>query len=821
MLHRSMNMPCFPGLAQTRAVSDATTCLPHTGLKNMPVTEPAPPIVETSTKPEAAAAFPELNPVVYARYMRAARALFGKLGVRMRVGGNRQHLHDGDIFLFNHFTRFETLYPPPLLLHETGAVARSVAHHGLFNVTPALTRFLNDTGVLPNNAEGLLPYLAAEILRGRKVVIFPEGGLVKDKRVFGNRGEWGVYSGSTGTFRKHHRGAAALALMLDVFKYAINDAASRGDEAMVEKWATELGLGEGSMGRKALLETCAKPTRIVPSTITFFPIRTGPNLLTKALETFGAPLNDQARDEIAIESNLMFKKTDMDLHIGEPLMTGFDPSRGHALLIRHAFGHVRHLGELFALRQDGTNWLSRVLQQMLDKQTDKMRDRYMRALYAGLTVNMNHLVAVLVQHLHAENRLSLPADVFHRTIYLAVKRLQNQKGSNLHCSLTRPAQYAGLQEGKAKTFKGFMKALTAAKLIKLKYTPDGPAYVLSHRLEDVQGQHEIRSENPVAMHANEAAPLPLVRLAVLAALKDVESLAPHALDAAMAAHLWDDEIRMFKLARSNFSDALLAQGPSDPEAGRPYLLLPVKKPVGATLLIHGLGGTPGQMRPLAEQLLAKGHAVLAMRLPGHGSAPHDMYGYKVADWMDSAGRNLSILRGHVAPETPLHVVGYSTGALVAMALAQTHPEIVRIAALAPALQLVNRLRHLLRPALCVNRLVGSAFGWLVPPLRHGLIPWFRLQAGPENSYRHIPLPSIRQLEKLAGYVRGGMAPSAALLLVHGTADATTSAAATSELFTRWNTGTLKLLDGVAHGLFDPGNEAVLEDVIEFIHAKKQ
>jgi carboxylesterase len=226
------------------------------------------------------------------------------------------------------------------------------------------------------------------------------------------------------------------------------------------------------------------------------------------------------------------------------------------------------------------------------------------------------------------------------------------------------------------------------------------------------------------------------------------------------------------------------------------------------------------MRPLADKLLAKGHAVLALRLPGHGSAPHDMYGYKVTDWMDSAVRNLNILTGHVAPGTPVNVVGYSTGGLIALALTQIRPEIARVAALAPALQLVNWQRHLLRPALLINRLVSSIFGWWIPPVSHGLVPWFKLQAGPESSYRRIPLPAIRQLEKLAGHVSGGMVPAAALLLMHGTADTTTSASATSTLFSRWNTGTLKLLDGVPHGLLDPEHADVLDDVVEFIHAKK-
>ena len=55
---------------------------------------------------------------------------------------------------------------------------------------------MHGVGVVPNNEPGLLAFLAAEILRGRKVSVFPEGGMVKDRRILdenGNRidrGEW-------------------------------------------------------------------------------------------------------------------------------------------------------------------------------------------------------------------------------------------------------------------------------------------------------------------------------------------------------------------------------------------------------------------------------------------------------------------------------------------------------------------------------------------------------------------------------------------------------------------------------------------------------
>jgi len=48
--------------------------------------------------------------------------------------------------------------------------------------------------VFPHNHPRLFPLLAAQVLRGRKVIIFPEGGMVKDRRVMDNQGHYNIYS---------------------------------------------------------------------------------------------------------------------------------------------------------------------------------------------------------------------------------------------------------------------------------------------------------------------------------------------------------------------------------------------------------------------------------------------------------------------------------------------------------------------------------------------------------------------------------------------------------------------------------------------------
>ena len=99
----------------------------------------------------------------------------------------------GDIFLFNHFARFETFIPQYLIYQETGAQCRSVASKDFFVEGSAFSNYLLSVGAVPNDHPRLLPFLAEEILRGRKVIVFPEGGMVKDRRVMDSAGHYSIY----------------------------------------------------------------------------------------------------------------------------------------------------------------------------------------------------------------------------------------------------------------------------------------------------------------------------------------------------------------------------------------------------------------------------------------------------------------------------------------------------------------------------------------------------------------------------------------------------------------------------------------------------
>lgn len=103
------------------------------------------------------------------------------------------------------------------------------------------------------------------------------------------------------------------------------------------------------------------------------------------------------------------------------------------------------------------------------------------------------------------------------------------------------------------------------------------------------------------------------------------------------------------------------------------------------LLIHGLCGTPVEMRYVAHGLARAGYTVHCPLIAGHGGSEDDIKATTWQDWLASAEAALNELR----QECDVVICsGLSTGALLSLMLAAKHPGKVQgIAPLAPTLWL--------------------------------------------------------------------------------------------------------------------------------------
>ncbi len=101
-----------------------------------------------------------------------------------------------------------------------------------------------------------------------------------------------------------------------------------------------------------------------------------------------------------------------------------------------------------------------------------------------------------------------------------------------------------------------------------------------------------------------------------------------------------------------------------PDWNRSYELS-VEKPVGGVLLLHGMSDSPYSFRALGKAVNQRGYQVVGLRLPGHGTVPS---GLKHVTWQDMAAA-VELAMHHLKNSLgskPIHVVGYSTGAPLAL-----------------------------------------------------------------------------------------------------------------------------------------------------------
>ncbi len=675
----------------------------------------------------------DINESTYDWCVRAFHIIHDTLGLNIKVHGDTEATRHGDIFIFNHFARFETVIPPYIIHRATGAYCRSVADHALFEGNERLASFLRSVGATPNDIPGLLPFLAAEILRGRKVIFFPEGGMVKDRRVMDDAGQYNIYSRTAQERRKHHKGAAILALTLDIFKWRIRSVNERGDEKRIARWVKALHLPSAEV----LLSAVAKPTLVVPGTITFYPLRINENAVSRSAELLSKGLRKQFLEELVVEGNLLFKNTDMDIRFTEPLSSQKKWRWWERKLLERYFAKISSLEELFDLREQKTqDWADKILAKCIARETNRIRDLSMKALYTGITVNLSHLASYLIYHLVNRSHMSIDVETFNKTLYLALKNLQASTHVSLHRSLYWPDRYRGLIEGQCAELDRFLATAKTAGLVDRN---EKSYHFLSPLLENFTFD-EVRLANPVLVYANEVAPLQVVRATVDKAFID----APHVSEQDIASYLFDDELRAHDWNKRNYQAPQYAEINARETAtqdGAPYLLLAKKQNRIGVLLVHGLLATPAEWQNYAQHLCARGQAVMGIRLAGHGTSPWDLHERKWSDWRDSIARGYRILSAFCER---IVMIGFSTGGALSLLYAAQWPQhLYGVAAINTPIEFRNRKMAYVPLIHGLNKLAN----WL--PMIDDVIPFRENNSEhPLINYRSVPIPALYEMRAL-------------------------------------------------------------------------
>ncbi|MDG4718732.1 MULTISPECIES: alpha/beta fold hydrolase [Thalassospira] len=670
--------------------------------------------------------------------IRAMTALRANIDINIKMHGPRDHLAQGDIFMFNHFARFETFIPQFLIALETGVYCRSIASGEFFVQDNSFSRYLRALGGVPNDYERLLPFLAEEILRGGKVVVFPEGGMVKDRRVLSDdrphpkRPDYSIYSRSADTRRAHHTGAALLGLCIDGFKIGLSTLIEKGQRDELARWANILERDEDD-----LRATLAKPTLMFPANITFHPLRVDQNLLARAADMFTGGLSPKMAEELIIEGNLMFKKTDMDIRLGDPVDPRMQFNWLDRRMLARRVAQADCIDDLFTPARDLEKITDRVTQYSLTRHIRPLRDHCMAVMYSNLTINVSHLASRLIMMWLADGVTEVDISHFDRTLYLAIKNIQQAEDVHLHRGMKNPADYIGIFELNCPQIRFFIDSAVQLGLIERRDSK----YCFLPKLQEQAGFDQIRMDNPIMVYANEMAPIHAAWQALERARVEVDHLSP--ID--IARRRFDDEVRAWSWNRAKFKDpkydAINEQETATADS-RPYLMLPNGQTRFAcgVLLVHGFLASPAELHELGEKLSALGYAVMGVRLAGHGTSPHELQKRKWTDWLASVRRGYEILEPFCEQ---VIIVGFSTGGALSAILAADKPE--KLAGLVLAgTPLKFRNKNLMFVPLLYG--ANKLMGWM--PSAQELLSFRPNESEhPDINYRNIPIGGLHQLRQ--------------------------------------------------------------------------
>jgi len=190
----------------------------------------------------------------------------------------------------------------------------------------------------------------------------------------------------------------------------------------------------------------------------------------------------------------------------------------------------------------------------------------------------------------------------------------------------------------------------------------------------------------------------------------------------------------------------------------------------AALCLHGLTGTPYEVRPLGEALAASGIRAVGPWNPGHDSTPADLAATTHGQWVEAAREHFRKLR---ARHERVFIVGMSMGGLLALTLA-AEEEVDGLVVVGTPLRLsrsvslsVPLVKHV-RPFL--QKSGGSDIRDDAARARH-------------PGYNQMPLASVHELLHLQRRVKSGLERvSAPILVAHGALDRTANPANAQEIF---------------------------------------
>ncbi|MBR9985461.1 MAG: alpha/beta hydrolase [Desulfosarcina sp.] len=631
------------------------------------------------------------------------------LAIKTIAGLTRAHLniHDAEniphgptIFAVNHFTRIETFLLPYHLHRLTGKPVWALAAPELF--VGKFGRYLEQLGAVSTQSPDRDRLMVKTLLTAEACwIVFPEGRMVKSKKIM-EKGRYMIsYAGG-----KHppHTGAATLALRTEFYRQRIADAARCNPEEAQRLVARFELASVDSVSRQ--------PTRIVPVNLTYYPLRARENALSRLAGRMVEELPERVAEEIMTEGAMLLSGVDIDMRFGEPIEIKKNLSCQKIQCDIRSSAPIA-FDDAIPSRKFMRHEALKIMQQ------------YMAAIYRMTTVNHDHLFAACLKKSPVSR---IDKENLKRRVFLASQQEVDSGGVYFHNSFDK-SQVHLLTDDRYRKFSEFVDFAMEKGVL----ASDGAVLEKNTtRLACIFDFHRSRIDNPIAVMANEVEPLTRLQRRISRLCWQPGFWLKRKVSRLLIQRALDDFNRDYQ--------AFFALKASKPkQVGRPFLIKGDRQRVGV-VLAHGYMAAPAEVRGLADYLGKMGFWVYAPRMKGHGTAPEDLAGCTFQDWIDSMDRGYAIISNLCRR---VFAGGFSTGAGLALDLAQRVPGVEGVFAVSTPLRL-NDLAARFVPAVDVWNRFMERFN--LDDAKKTFVD--NHPENPHINYFKNPIAGVRELERL-------------------------------------------------------------------------
>jgi esterase/lipase/1-acyl-sn-glycerol-3-phosphate acyltransferase len=677
--------------------------------------------------------------------------IFKASGTDIRLHGAEQVPDQPVLYVINHFTRMETFLMPYIIRKKIKKYPISLADSSFFS--GKMGEFMDRVGAISTADQNRNAILIGALLTdSHPVIIFPEGQMIKDKKII-EKGKLMVYN--TGIRRPPHTGAARIALLSQFMREKIRRFHEKNDTEKLARYAAAYGLDLADLGSIIKKETC-----IVPVNLTYYPVRARDNAINKIAGRFVKDMSARFKEELEVEGTMVMDGVDIDINFGKPIS---------AKEYLHSNNQIETMlaDDSCYLSQEEAGSLS-----ALGALDIRMMNEYMNAIYGMTTVNHDHLFSYILTR-HKKGWIS--ENDFKNRAFLAIDTMRRSGITNYHTGLQKKQFYL-LTDDHHDKYSNFVESAAADGLITLK---DGIIHKNRHRFTRVYDFHTIRKDNIIEVLRNEIEPLTgltaaLDRICMTPAWWIRRTITKQFIE--LDRKLFDEDYQKFYI-----------KGESKPkEIGQPFFLKRLFSRKGI-ILIHGYMATPEEIRPLADFLNKKGYNVYGPRLRGHGTAPEDLASRNWEKWYDSVGRAYIIMKNSMKT---LAIGGFSTGAGIALLQTANKPGRFRgVISINAPLKLQNISSRLSSAVVVWNKFLSSI------RVSRGKMDYVtNTPENPHINYFRNPVAGVSELGKLMKVVEDHLPlVKDPALIMQGSDDPVVNPVSGLEIFDRLGTERKQLI----------------------------